>query len=156
MFFEFPFEYADVEGLGRLFYPIITAYLKTIDGWREFEFLVDTGADVTTVPSHLLPVLGFQKSRLNVSKTLGVGGISTKTWEFQTLVKIGRKELLIYCNAVDSQYDSMPLLLGRKDIFEEQFNLVLDSRRKRTVLTENSQKPSWLGLPPLPTRFPFW
>ena len=137
MFFEFPFEYSDVEGLGRLFYPIVTINLKTIGGWREFEFLVDTGADVTTVPSHLLPVLGFQKDHLTVSKTLGVGGISTKTWEFQTLVKIGRKELVIYCNAVDSRHDSMPLLLGRKDVFEEQFNLVLDSRRKLTVLIEN-------------------
>ncbi len=139
MFFEFPFEYADVAGLGRLFYPIVTAYLKTIDGWREFEFLVDTGADVTTVPSHILPVLGLQKDHLVVSKTLGVGGISIKTWEFQTLVKIGRKELLIRCNAVDSRYDSMPLLLGRKDIFEEQFNLVLDSQRKLTVLSDNSR-----------------
>ena len=139
MFFEFPFEYSDVEGLGRLFYPIITLNLKTTDGWREFEFLVDTGADVTTVPSHLLPVLGFQKDRLGVSKTLSVGGISIKTWEFQAFVKIGRKELLIHFNAVDSQYDSMPLLLGRKDIFEEQFNLVLDSQRKLTMLRENGE-----------------
>ena len=139
MFFEFPFEYADVEGLGRLFYPIVTVGLKTIDGWREFEFLVDTGADVTTVPSHLLPVLGFQKDCLTVSKTLGVGGISTKTWEFKTYVKIGRIELLIHCNAVDSKNNSMPLLLGKKDVFEERFNLLLDSRKKVTVLSENSQ-----------------
>jgi len=54
MSLEFPFEYADIEGLGRLFYPIIKANLKTINGWQEFEFLVDTGADITTVPSHLL------------------------------------------------------------------------------------------------------
>ena len=137
MFFEFPFEYADIEGIGRLFYPIIRAQLKTTDGWREFEFLVDTGADITTVPSHILPVLGLKKNQLSSNKTFGVGGFSIATWEFQTFIKIGQEELRIHCNAVDSQRDSMPLLLGRKDIFEEIFNLIVDSKKNVTVLSRN-------------------
>lgn len=135
---EFPFEYADIKGLGRLFYPIIKTELKTVNGWREFEFLVDTGADVTTVPSHLLPVLGLKKSQLSTSTTLGVGGLSVKTWEFQIPIKLAKKELLIHCSAVKTESDSMPLLLGRKDIFEEKFNLLLDSKRKVTVISANS------------------
>ena len=135
---EFPFEYADIEGLGRLFYPIIRMELKTINGWREFEFLVDTGADITTVPSHLLPVLGLKQSQLSINTTLGVGGISIKTWEFQMPIKLGKKELLIHCSAVKTESDSMPLLLGRKDIFEEKYNLLLDSKRKVTVISANS------------------
>lgn len=138
MFFEFPFEYAEIEGLGTLFYPIIKAQLKTIDGWREFEFLVDTGADITTVPSHLLPVLGYNKNQLHANKTFGVGGFSIKTWEFETSIKIGSQHVHIHGNAVDSQHDSMPLLLGRKDIFEEQFNLQIDSKRKVTVISKNN------------------
>lgn len=137
MFFEFPFEYAEIEGLGTLFYPIIKAQLKTIDGWREFAFLVDTGADITTVPSHLLPVLGFKKNQLLANRTLGVGGFAVKTWEFETTIKIGNVEVRIHGNAVDSRHDSMPLLLGRKDIFEEKFNLQLDSKNKVTVLCRN-------------------
>src|SRR3990167_10256932 len=112
---EFPFEYADIGGLGRLFYPVITAELQTIRGWRKFEFLVDTGADITTVPSHLLPVLGLKKSRLHANNTSGVGGISIKSWDFKMPIKLGNKELLIACSAVDTKEDSMPLLLGRKD-----------------------------------------
>jgi len=134
---EFPFEYADIGGLGRLFYPVITAELQTIRGWRKFEFLVDTGADITTVPSHLLPILGLKKSRLITNRTMGVGGISIKAWEFSLGIKIGMKELSVHCSAVEVKNDSIPLLLGRKDIFEEKYNLLLDSKRKTTVISEN-------------------
>ncbi len=137
MSFEFPFEYADIEGIGPLFYPIIRAQLKTTDGWREFEFLVDTGADITTVPSHILPVLGLKKNQLSANKMLGVGGFSLATWELQTSIRIGNEELSIHCNAVDSRHDSMPLLLGRKDIFEDVFTLIVDSKQKVTVLSKN-------------------
>ena len=88
---EFPFEYATLGGIGELFYPIVRVELKTIVGWREFEFLVDTGADVTTVPSRLLPVFGFKKSRLRESSTLGVGGFSISTWDFRIPIKIGKE-----------------------------------------------------------------
>lgn len=137
MSLKFPFEYAEIKGLGRLFYPMVKVQLKTTIGWREFEFLVDTGADITTVPSHLLPVLGLNKTKLAINTTLGVGGISIKTWEFQIPIKLDDKETVIRCSAVEIRDDSMPLLLGRKDIFEEKYNLFLDSQRKLTVISEN-------------------
>ena len=137
MSLEFPFEYSQVEGLGRLFYPMVKASLKTIAGWREFQFLVDTGADITAIPSHLLPVLGFKKSQLHTNKTFGVGGFSVKTWDLEIPIILGKTELKIHCSAVESKQDSMPLLLGRKDIFEKKFNLMLDSRRLKTVIISN-------------------
>lgn len=73
--FEFPFEYADVEELGRLFYPMVRIELRTISGWKPFEFLIDTGADMTTVPESLLPLLGITVTKAKQTKTLGVGGI---------------------------------------------------------------------------------
>ena len=139
MSLKFPFEYAEIEGLGKLFYPMVRFELKTIYGWKEFEFLVDTGADVTTVPSHILPILGIKKSQLKVGTTLGVGGIKVKTWEFKLPIKIGGTEVLVAATAVDVEEISMPLLLGRKDIFEERFNLLLDSKSKIVVIEENKK-----------------
>lgn len=138
MFLEFPFEYADIKGLGRLFYPVVHIGIKTTFGWQEFEFLVDTGADVTTVPSHLLPVLGLKKSKLTKSSTLGVGGFSVATWDFRLPIRVADMELLIAASAVDTKDDSVALLLGRKDIFEKQFNLLLDSKRKVTIISKNA------------------
>lgn len=137
MSLEFPFEYAYIQDIGKLFYPIVRVQLKTILGWREFEFLVDTGADTTTIPSHLLPVLNLNKNQLKENVTLGVGGISVKTWEFKIPMKLTKKEILIHCSAVETKNDSMPLLLGKKDIFEERYNLLLDSKKKITVISEN-------------------
>ena len=138
MSLEFPFEYATIAGVGRLFYPIVYIELKTAFGWQEFAFLVDTGADITTVPAHILPVLGLHKSKLKMSYTLGVGGYSLTTWDFQLAIKIGKKKLLIAASAVDTKNDSVALLLGRKDIFEDKFNLLLDSKRKSTIISKNS------------------
>lgn len=137
MSLEFPFEYVELGKLGKLFYPVVRLKLKTIAGWREFEFLVDTGADVTTVPSHLLPVLGLRKSELQLSSSLGVGGFSVTTWDFRLQLKFGKIELLAAASAVDAQDESLALLLGRKDIFENRFNLFIDSRRKLTVISNN-------------------
>ena len=140
MSFEFPFVYADVEVYGRLFYPIVQIELKTIVGWRLFEFLVDTGADLTTVPLHILPALGINKKSLKQTKTLGVGGVSVNTWEFILPVKIGNMEFSAHASAVSSSDNSLPLLLGRKDILEERCNLLVDSKRKMTVITFNHHK----------------
>lgn len=137
MYLEFPFEYATIPELGKLFYPIVHVELRTVIGWEKFEFLVDTGADITTVPTHLLPVLGLTKSKLRVRNTLGVGGISVKTWEFKLLIKLGQRKLSILASAVESKNDSMPLLLGRKDIFEDKYNLLLDSKKKVTQISAN-------------------
>lgn len=94
-------------------------------------------ADITTVPSHFLPILGIKKSKLKVSSTLGVGGYNVRTWDFQLPIRIGKTKLEIHASAVDIQDESVALLLGRKDIFEEKFNLLLDSKRKITIISQN-------------------
>lgn len=137
MFLEFPFEYANLPDLGKLFYPIVKLSIRTTFGWKEFEFLVDTGADITTIPAHLLPVLGLDRDKLKIDFVLGVGGISVKTWNFKLPIQIGDRRLEIACSAVDNKHDSLPLLLGRKDIFEDKLNLIIDSARKVTVLKWN-------------------
>ena len=137
MFLKFPFEYAEIEGLGRLFYPIVRLPIKTVYGYQDFDFLVDTGADVTTLPVHILPVLGIKKDDCKISQTLGVGGIKVKTYEFLLPIKFGRRELSITASAVDAGTNSMPLLLGRKDVFEKKFNLILDSKKKIVIIKEN-------------------
>lgn len=139
MSLKFPFEYADVEGIGRLFYPIVRLEIKTISGWHEFDFLVDTGADITTVPTQVLPILGLEKSKLAISNAFGVGGFNLKTWEFDLPIRIGMTELKVAASVVETKENSMPLLLGRKNIFEERFNLFLDSKNKMTVISENKK-----------------
>lgn len=134
---EFPFDYGLVEGIGRLFYPVVRLQVKSILGWQDLEFLVDTGADITTIPDILLPAFGIDKKNLKVSNTYGVGGFCVKTWDIQLEIKIGNDVLKIKSSAVETKNKFSPLLLGRKDIFEEKFSLLLDSKKKKTVIYKN-------------------
>lgn len=134
----FPFVYADVESLGKLFYPFVRISLKTIYGWREFDFLVDTGADVTTLPKAMLPVLGINEINLKKQKTQGVGGVLVDTLKTLLPVQIGFDEFLIHASIVNTEEESLPFLLGRKDIFEKRFSLEIDSKRKLTILKKNT------------------
>lgn len=137
MSLEFPFEYADVEGLGRLFYPVVRLQIKTTSGWREFKFLVDTGADVTSIPLEVLSLIGVDHTKLPVSKTFGVGGCFIKTYDFELNLMIGTVEILVRASAIDNEGKTIPFLLGRKDIFESIFSLQLDSKRKVTIISNN-------------------
>ena len=137
MSFEFPFEYADVESLGTLFYPMVHVELQTTSGWKPFEFLVDTGADMTTVPVSLLPILGVTLNDLIQTKTFGVGGIAVKTWNFKLPIRLGTSVLKIQANAVETKENGVPFLLGRKDVFESRYSLLIDSKRKMTVINLN-------------------
>ena len=133
----FPFEYAEVESLGKLFYPFVRVSLKTIYGWREFDCLVDTGADVTTLPKTIMPVLGINENLLKKQKTQGVGGIWVETFKTIIPIRIGIDEFLIHASIANTEEEGVPFLLGKKDIFEKRFSLELDSKNKVTILRKN-------------------
>lgn len=137
MSLEFPFVYANVESLGKLFYPIIRASVKTAYGWQEFDFLVDTGADVTTLPFSILPILDLGNKPLKKQRTQGVGGIWVETFEIILSIQIGSEELTIRASVVNSKEEALPLLLGKKDIFENKFSLEIDSKKKVTIIKKN-------------------
>jgi len=134
----FPFVYADVESFGKLFYPFVRVSLKTIYGWQEFDFLVDTGADVTTLPKTMLPVVGVNKTTLKKQKTQGVGGVLIETVKTKLPMRIGDEEFLIHVSITNTEEESLPLLLGKKDIFEKRFSLEIDSKNKVTILKKNT------------------
>lgn len=140
MSLSFPFKYFQVEGLGKLFYPIISLELKTTAGYREFKFLVDTGADVTTIHTDVLPLLGISEGQLKQNFLHGVGGIPIKTYDLLLDIKMGDIPLTIHATAAKTKYPYTPLLLGRKDIFEKSFNLLIDSQKQSTIISSNLVK----------------
>lgn len=133
----FPLEYAEVESLGKLFYPFVRVNLKTIYGWQEFDFLVDTGADVTTLPKTIIPVLGLKEKTLKKQKTQGVGGIFVETFETIIPIRIGKNRFPIHVSITNTEEEGLPFLLGKKDIFEKRFSLTIDSKNKVTILKRN-------------------
>ena len=134
----FPFVYAEVESLGQFFYPFVRVSIKTIYDWQDFDFLVDTGADVTTLPKTILPVIGINEKSLKRQETQGVGGIWVETFEITLPVRIDSDEFLIHASVTNTEKEGLPFLLGRKDILEKRFSLMIDSKRKVTILKKNT------------------
>jgi|SRR3989344_4973742 len=134
MLLEFPFEYIRVEKLGVLFYPMVRVELLTTSGWREFEFLVDTGADVTTIPASVAAILDLDLSVLSKNVVIGVGGQKVMVKETILPMRIGNMDFKASVNITNG---GNAFLLGKKDVFEEKFSLIIDSVRKMTTLKRN-------------------
>lgn len=137
MSLEFPFEYERISLTETLFYPMVTLQIKTISGWRRMRFLVDTGADFTTLPDHILPIVGVNRSALPKTHTVGVGGVTVPVWSFSLPVRIGSEELVIPALAVATKGRFSPALLGKKGVFESLFSLTLDSKNQVTRIWRN-------------------
>lgn len=132
---EFPFYFAEVEQLGKLFYPIVQIDLKTLFGWQKFDFLVDTGADVTTLPFSFARTLGIDITKLAKSSTQGVGGIIVTTWNLSIPIQIGKDGFTIHASIVKG--NTIPPLLGKKDIFDKRYSLTVDSKKCLTIILKN-------------------
>lgn len=128
---EFPFKYVNLPSVGKVFYPYIPVYLKTVEGWKDFDFIVDTGADLTTLPRRAEEILGIDLSQCEESKAEGIGGVEIKTWETKIPIRIKDFEVEIRCSITKD--DKTPFLLGRIDLLDEHFSWHFDSRTKKIV-----------------------
>ncbi|MBI2611718.1 retroviral-like aspartic protease family protein [Candidatus Gottesmanbacteria bacterium] len=131
---EYPFEFIKVDKLGILFYPVVSIELLTIYGFKKFDFLVDTGADVTTIPSSVASLLHVNLNKLPKSITVGIGGVEVAVKETFLPIRIDKFNLKIRVNITEG---GSAFLLGKKDVFENMFSLRLDSVKKLTILEKN-------------------
>lgn len=129
---EFPFEYVNLPSFGKVFYPFIPVALKTVDhGWVDFRFIVDTGADLTTLPFFMAKKLGINLAKSKTSKAEGIGGYVIKTWETKIHIRLKTLEISIRCSIVEDE--QTPFLLGRIDLLPETFSWLFDSRNKKII-----------------------
>lgn len=127
----FPFRYAPVSSLGKIFLPLIPVSIKSVTGWKEFEFLVDTGADLTMLPNSTLKLLGKSEKDCKKSTAEGIGGKIITTWETEIWLKIANRQLKVRC-AITAD-DRTPFLLGRVDLLDDVFSLHIDSIKKLII-----------------------
>lgn len=97
----------------------------------EFEFIVDTGADLTTLPLYMATQLGIDLSGLPKSTASGLGGAKVKTW----LAKI---ELIFPKTAITvrvsiTNENSTPLLLGRVDFLSLRYGWNFNSKDEKII-----------------------
>lgn len=117
---------------GVVFTPKIQVDVKLAAGiFQRFEFLVDSGADVTVLPYSMAPIVGYPLPSAPDVALTGIDGRSTLGYSAHITLKIGNQEHTIRCIFTES--DLMPFLLGRVDFFHV-FNVLFDGKLNKLTL----------------------
>lgn len=110
--------------------PIVPLIVRSGEGERLYDFLVDSGADTTLLPRSLANELGIDFRKCPASITQGVEGRGTKIYHAFLRLKIGPWEDRIHC--AFASHDHIPPLLGRLDIFS-RYTIVFDAERRSVI-----------------------
>ncbi|HVM60650.1 MAG TPA: retropepsin-like aspartic protease [Verrucomicrobiae bacterium] len=129
---EFPYRTRLESGVSVLV-PVVLAELPTPYGVFPIRLVLDSGADCTMLSRALGELAGIDVSSLPRTKVKGIAGQSVEARRGTVRLRIGGLQVpSIPCLYVESKMS--PLLLGREGFFD-LFNITLDNRRKKTVLT---------------------
>lgn len=129
---RFPYEQRHDTFLGTQNRPMVTvSFWSPIDkDWHQVLMLLDTGADVTVIPSYLASFIGLDLQNAKKIQTSGIGGNSQLSIIENVTVSIGvgtkRKQITI---PVGVTGERIPPLLGRQAAIE-QFGIFLDAKKE--------------------------
>lgn len=129
---RFPYEKKRIEE-GELVDPRVVLEIKTKIGFLKVKFLVDSGADVTTLPiDPYSELFEFKKTRGGKITIGGIegGGVAAHPWDLH--IGLGKKVYRMRCYLVESKVDP---LLGRLD-FWNLFSINFDNKAEETIFTE--------------------
>lgn len=125
----FPFQYKYLPEIGRVFAPNIKVGLKTIDGVIEYDFLVDTGSDLTTLPFFMAKKLQVNLAKAGASNTQGIGGHVVKTWLIKLQLIFPDNNFTVRASITNE--NSTPFLLGRVDFLDVVCGWNFDAKDKK-------------------------
>ena len=128
MSITFPFEEALSPSVGKIKRPIakVELYNKKLNFWVPYTMIVDTGADYTIVPIHLVDFLNINlETETKLTITRGIGGlVNIFLLKGRIKAKVGYFERNIKLGIINSI--KTPALLGRYG-FLETFKVVLEN-----------------------------
>lgn len=127
-----PYQQTLYKHFGNAINPQITIPVKTITGYREMEFLIDSGAVVSALPKTLAEDLGVDLTELPRITIEGFAGQKTFAYRGEFVIKIGKEEVVI--PVVFSESPQANNILGRIGFFD-QFNITFDAESQRIKIS---------------------
>lgn len=117
---RFDFEKDGMSRFGQIYTPTakVSFYNSTLGTWTTTWLIVDTGADMTTLPKYMTEDLNISLERdCWKDKTSGVGGNEiVYIYKHKIRVKLGETERMIPISFLNT--DRVPPLLGRLGFLE--------------------------------------
>lgn len=129
---KFPYRKKEIN-LGVVVEPLIQASIKASYGWQPAWFLVDTGADTTTISAKFATQLGIRFDSREKTRLYGIGKQTTYGYPGKLTLKINGITFAARSYFLDS--DRNILLLGRMDLFDK-FSLLFDNKNNEVAFKE--------------------
>ncbi len=122
-----PYQNTTYESFGLIYTPTVTLPVKTADSFKNYNFLVDTGAVVSALPAKESSVLGINLAFLPRIAVEGYGGQTSFTYQGSITVKIMEDIVILPC--VFSEVDEYNYILGRKGLVEN-YTITFNSQKR--------------------------
>jgi len=128
---ETPYQPVVWKDFGQVFEPILKIPIVYAEkGAKEEEFLLDSGAVVSSLPREKAPDLGYNSlAKLPRSTFGGFGGTTSFAYRGKMTIQIGEKEVTI--PVVFTEAKGTKMILGRSGFFE---NYSINFNAKREVI----------------------
>lgn len=129
--YTFPFATKQIKE-GEIVIPRIFLQAKTLRGHQEVRFLVDSGADVTSLPIH--PFVSLLQAKLDRKNRTVIGGIGSKgvaAYPITIEFSLGNLNFNLQCFFLASEAEP---LLGRLD-FWKLFSITFDNKKHQTTIS---------------------
>lgn len=135
--FRIPYKNTLYENFGFVQDPRVTVPLKTLAGFEDTTFLLDSGAVVTTMPLQAAHDTGVDLSRAKRITLQGFSGVPAFAYLDKVTIKIGQEEYEFPATFTES--NSTTYILGRKGLFDD-FSILFDHEQRAIIISRQSGK----------------
>lgn len=133
--YKAPYKNTLYESFGFVQEPKVTMPLKTIRGYIETTFLLDSGAVVTTLPLQAAQDTGVDLSRAKRITLQGFSGVPSFAYLDKIIIKIGNTDYELPATFTES--NATTYILGRKGLFDD-FSINFDHEERVITISKRS------------------
>jgi len=130
-----PYKNTLYENFGFVQDPKISLPLKTLNGYTDTVFLLDSGAVVTTMPLQAAHDTGVDLARAKRITLQGFSGVPAFAYLADVTVQIAGDDYQFPATFTDS--NTTNYILGRKGFFDE-FSIMFDHKARAIIITKKS------------------
>jgi hypothetical protein len=128
-----PYQQTLYKHFGKAINPQITLLIKTVQGYKQMTFLIDSGAVVSALPKTMAEELGVDLARLPRITIEGFAGQKTFAYRGEMVIKLAQNEVVI--PVVFSENPQASKILGRIGFFD-QFNITFDANSQKIIISQ--------------------
>ncbi|MFC1627130.1 aspartyl protease family protein [Patescibacteria group bacterium] len=130
-----PYQQTLYKHFGNAINPQVELPVKTVKGYKDVKFLIDSGAVVSALPKTMSTDLGANLSELPRITIEGFAGQKTFAYKGEFVIKVGKEEVAI--PVVFSENPNASNILGRIGFFD-QFNVEFNAETQKIIITRRA------------------